>query len=239
MAEKVEWSNFGNGNRLPRKGGANGDTPLRPLKFIKIVSGSPVRVRPLLSAVNFFKYVVPHGGGFRSAICGNPETCPIFTKHDIQPQDRYAINVIDRADGEIKILEGSFNVFGQFHEYFKHTGINPGKGQGADFVISATGEGLMKRYKCEFADRTTLTPAEREMIKTEKPYNLERIFKVTPPEEIEAKLFGEQVQKKAAAPAAPTETDLMDGFDDDASPAAAEATGSSFSDDDLSDELDI
>jgi len=225
MVDAVDWKTFGKDSKLPpmpRKDGEPGQKKLPPLKFMKVKAGSngeekTFRIRPLLGAVMFYKYVVPHNGKWRSAICEDPRVCPIFTKHDIRPQEKYAINVIDREDGEIKILEGPFSIFKEFKTYYEHTGTNPGKAKGADFVVKVTGTGKKTRYEGSFAGKTDLTEEERKTINTHGLFQLEKIFKVTPADQIEEKLFGEtEEEEKKEESKAPTEEQVMSQFDEGA-----------------------
>jgi len=237
MSNVLEWENFGKGSKLPPQEntssgqGSGGNKDLPPLKWMRLEGGNTYNIRPLGGPVVFYKYVVPHNGEYHSAICEDPRTCPVFLKHQIRPQEKYAINVIDRSDGEIKILEGPFSIFKELKTFWDHTNVNPGKANGADFKIDVTGEGKKKRYACEYTGRTTLTEEERSLIKSKGLFKLEKIYKVTPSDKIEEKLFGASTDAKSEPKqTAVAEDDLLDDLGTDSPVESAS--------DDL-DELDI
>ena len=186
MSGAIDWEEIGKNSK--KKFDENGD---KKVEFLRLESGHSYKVRPLGSPVIFHKYILQHGGQWRWAICEDPDTCPVKQKHNVEPRERYAVNVLDRADGKIKIMEGPVTVFKVFRTYLEGTGNSPGGPQGADFTIKVVGSGLKTRYENSLDKRTPFTDEEKSYIKGEGLYKLDRIFKSTPAEEIEEKLFGE------------------------------------------------
>ena len=239
MPEKVGWGEVGEKSKLPKseQPGANntgGKNSLPPLKYIKFEAGGVYNIRPLQSPIVFYKYFLKRDGKYFSAICEDPSTCPIFIHHKLIPQEKYAINVIDREDGELKILEGSVSIFGRFRDCYDGSGINPGGKVGYDFQITATGDGLERRYKCKKMAKTVISQAEATMLKEHKLFQLEKIYKVTPSDQIEEKLFG--MNEKIVEPSSNKidEDDLMDELGD-----SDDLDGAVVSSDDDDNELDI
>ena len=185
MSNVVDWAEIGDNPKGGALSGAQGQ-----ISFLRLQSGNTYKIRLLGSPVKFYKYVIQHDGSWRSAICEDPSTCIIRQEHGEDPRERYAVNVIDRTDGEIKIMEGPLTVFKTFRTFFEGTGSAPGGAQGGDFEIVVTGSGLGTRYKVTFSKKTPFTDEEKTYIKEKGLYELERIFKSTPPDEIEATLYG-------------------------------------------------
>lgn len=184
MSGAVKWNDIGKNSKM----GSDGEG--KQIEFLRLSGGNAYRVRPLGSPVVFFKYVIQHEGEWRWAICEDPDTCPARKKHNVEPRERYAINILDRADGKIKVMEGPVTVFKSFRTYFENTNNSPGGPDGADFIINVKGSGLKTRYDVNADKRTPFTDAEKEYIRNEGLYKLDRIFKATPEDEIEDVLFG-------------------------------------------------
>ena len=180
MSNVINWEEIGKGSKT-QGGGKQGD-----IQFLRLQSGNTYVVRPLGSPVIFHKYLVQHDGEWRSAICEDPENCPVRQKHNTEPRERYAVNVIDRADGEIKVMEGPVTVFKVFRTYFEGTANRPGGAQGADFKIVITGSGLKTRYDTQCVKRTPFTDEEKKKLQAEGLYKLDRIYKATSSEEIDS-----------------------------------------------------
>ena len=82
-------------------------------------------------------------------------------------------------------------------DYKKMTGNNPGGIEsGADFKLFVSGK-KGSYYQTDMDQKVALTSEEKEMVRTEGLYELDRIFKPTPNENLEDKLYG-------AAPVKPT-----------------------------------
>ena len=105
---------------------------------------------------------------------------PLHVSHNVQFQAKYAINVIDREDNQLKILEGGISIFEAFRSYHEMTERNPGGKNSADFRLEVTGQKGKDYYKVNKHQSTTLTDEEVEFLKKEGLYNLEEIYEETP-----------------------------------------------------------
>lgn len=204
MAQKMEWGKFGPPKTFNKPASNGNNPPRRPLQFIQLGSravGKTYNFRVLGNYVQYYKYVVQgQDGKWRSAITEDPDNCPIVAKHGIRPKETYAVNVLDRADGQIKILEGPRSIFEVFANYHKMTEKNPGGPNGADFSVQVTGQKGKDYYRTDMVKRTPFAAKEAELLKNEGLYKLERIFKATPPDKIESVLYGNSVPAVAAKP---------------------------------------
>jgi hypothetical protein len=104
------------------------------------------------------------------------------------PSRRFAVNVIDRADNKLKVLEKGVTVFKTFADYKSATGKDPaGIKEGSDFVITVSipkGNKLNTEYSVISIKETPLTKEEIEMIKAQKLWPLTQIYKSTPAEKM-------------------------------------------------------
>ncbi len=117
--------------------------------------------------------------------------------------------MIDRADGEVKVLEAPAGVFRDFRNFYNANGIDPGGNDGVDFMIEVKGEGLMTRYVVSYKVKPApFTADEKKKITfaRENGYVLDEIFKATPVDKIESVLFGEGAGESKAASTQPTHT---------------------------------
>ncbi|MFW6129643.1 MAG: hypothetical protein ACOC56_00575, partial [Atribacterota bacterium] len=130
---------------------------------------------------------------WRSAVCGDINTCPVANKHNIVPKERWIINGIDRRSNTIKIFESSPFIFKQFKVFYDKTGKNPGGTEGANFEIEAANKKGMKIYKITFTGLHILTEDDMELIKSIGLYDLKKFYAPTDPESIEKVLFGSAI----------------------------------------------
>jgi len=172
--------------------------------FLKLTSGSTYRIRPIYYPTGFFKYFYKNKEGkLRTAICMDPDTCPVRARHpELQkPSERFVVYVIDRADDKLKIIEGGKPLFRPLGSHFEATGANPGGTKdGSDWMIKVSGGGIKTRYDTTFLDKTPLTKDEQDMIRNaicgDIKNSLSELFKPDTPEQIERKLFGEFTGKE-------------------------------------------
>jgi len=223
MAENCSWDS------IPSSGSGEMSD------FLRLQSGNSYKIRPLLDPVKFFKYFHKNAGKLKTAICGKPDACTVKDKHPElkKPSLRYAAYVIDRADGKVKILEAPQTVFRPIGASLEMTGKNPGGvGDGSDWYIKVTGQGLNTKYDVGFIEHSPLSAEEKALVKdTLKDDNgefdkekLNKLYKVDTPAEIEEKLFGDGLgdsgepatvnpQATQAAQAAPTAAAAQGGGD--------------------------
>ena len=210
MSKLIGWGDVDNGP----KGKKGGGTDSKYLKLSGSIQGTSFRIRPVGDPCAFYAYYVASPDDpkrFNRAITEDPQNCVIAQKYNIEAKLRYATNVIDRADGKLKIMEAPASVFEAIKMWAKAAGQEPGGKGGADFEITvkipANGDKNRTEYKTTPIIQTPWTDEDREavkMVNDGKLWDLEKEFASTPQAEIEAKLFG---PKKTAAtgnaPAAP------------------------------------
>ena len=179
-------------------------------EFLRLKSGTTAVVRLYHKPKPLYRYYNPANN--KSAITDDPENCPVTVKgykdkegKPLRPKLRYAINVIDRADGLVKIMEAPRTVFLEFKKFNDNIGIDPGGPEACDFVISVKGSGLTTEYEVTYklANKKPFTAEEKALLK-ENRYDLDEQFKPTPPDKIEAQLglLDAIVAEEPEAPAA-------------------------------------
>ncbi len=130
------------------------------------------------------------------------------------PQQRFAINVIDRTDGKLKILEKPWSVFEHFANYksvFKKDpaavkGVQGATEDGPDFLVKVTipngddgkPDPLKTTYSVIHLADAPLTPEEKQMIKTQKLWPLREIYKSTPADKMKELWDALPAEKKVA-----------------------------------------
>jgi len=108
-------------------------------------------------------------------------------KAGFYPSKRFAINVIDRSDGLLKILEKGSQVFEVFANYKSLFDKNPAGKDGPDFNIRVKIPGGDKRstsYTVTHLDAAPFTEEEKTMIR-ENLFDLPKIYKSSPLEDIQ------------------------------------------------------
>lgn len=175
MAEATSWAQVAQAESARR---SNGD-----IVNLKLVSGNEYTVRFVGDPVRFFKYFVSG----KSAVSEfGDASCIIFRKYNVEPSTRYAVNVIDRSDNKLKILEIPPSVLKPVIAWWKRRDKEPGGENGCDFSIAITGQKKNTRYEVLPLDITPFTAEEKTL--TEKAYDLKKLYKATPQDQIEAKL---------------------------------------------------
>jgi len=192
-------------------------------KFLRLKTGNTFKVRPLLLPVHFWKFFHERNGKKRNAVVSEEIIEQMMATHPElkKPANRYAIYIIDRSDGQVKIMEGPQTVFREFRNRFEATGEKPGGGaDGGDWQIKITGAGLNTSYSTIFINQTPLTDDEKEKIKEElggDKEKLQKIFKFCTIEEAEAKLFSDEVEltDNVESPVGGNESNDNSGSDND------------------------
>ncbi len=198
MAQKVDWESMG----------GQGDKTNGKTAFIRFKAGEDYNLRLVGHAVEFYKFYIDTGVKPTSVIVDpgkHEEASKILSEHagkEIPPQHRYAVNVLDRLDGQIKILEGGWSIFKMFANWSKINGSHPGGKGGAEWNISAKGNGLNREYTTMPGQCTPFTAEEIDRIQVKKElYSLNDIFKSCALEDLIGKAFGEEAATTASAPA--------------------------------------
>lgn len=137
---------------------------------------------------------------------------PLHLNHNVQFQAKYAINVIDREDNQLKILEGGISIFEAFRSYHEMTEKNPGGKSSADFRLEVTGQKGKDYYKVKKHQSTTLTDEEVAFLQKEGLYNLEEIYDQTPEDLWKkwiAQMDGSEVEEAKEAPESEKEDEVV------------------------------
>ncbi len=162
------------------------------VKYLRPVLGKQYQLRPLGDLFSFKKYFFEYGGKWRSAICGNEQTCPVANKHNARPALKYAINVIDRTDGELKVFQSTPLTFVALQQFYKNYNKFPGKTHGAQFLLQTQGKQKISKYKLSLIGPHTLSTKDMQMIKNRGGiYPIQDLYKPTDPEKIQEILFGD------------------------------------------------
>lgn len=214
--------------------GGNGQKQLKYVTLGKKAIGKEYILRPIKNPVGFYKAVIqtPDGRWNNVVVEMDEEggdtiarNHPLVVNHNVPFNARYAVNVIDREDGELKILEGGVSIFEEFSKYKQITEESPGGRSGADFKLEVTGKKGKDYYKIKMHKKTQLSEDEILSLKEEGLFELGNLYKPTAEEkwkELVAKLDTEGNSSVASAP----------------KPVAVAATSSLASDgDDLGDDL--
>lgn len=172
-------------------------------KFLKLEGGKSYTIRPVHLPVEFYKFFHKHNGQVRTSVCDRATSESVHARYpEVQASLKYAINVIDRSDGKLKILEGPPTIFEELRKFFDMTGDAPGSASGGDFQISViipdNNDRRRTRYTVKFVGkRTPFTEEEIAMIESVvKDFKLTDIYKSSPEEEVIDRLFSDTPKRK-------------------------------------------
>ena len=199
MATEVDWNNVGGKSG----GGSGGKT-----RFIRFEDGKTVEVRPVGKAVEFYKFFVQETQ--RSVVVDlndGTKAAEMLTEHtgkEFKPSHRYAMNVIDREDGLVKVLDGGRSIYKYFGAWAKRTKSHPGGQNGGNWTIEAEGKGLKREYTTTFLGPAPISDEERASIKANGDlYTLEDVFKATPLDQLIDRAFGTAATQEPAPATTP------------------------------------
>lgn len=190
-------------------------------KFIKLQPGdNRVRVvaKPVVVDIHWEKGV---DGSTKKVVCPGPG-CPIC-KAGHTPQLRYQVLVIDRADGEVKVLEGGPRIFGAIRDY----AMDPDYGDPTkyDLKIKKEGQGRETKYTVMAAPKQTeLSAAEVDAVN-----GASSLLELNKPKSID------EILTMGLEVLAGSVSDLDDDFGGSTSTTDSGSTDAGFSDDDWND----
>jgi len=195
MSFEIDWEHLPSTQKKTQKGGESKE--FRPLNFINFGKDTTHIVRPIGKARGCWRFwcAAKRKYVYAKVILDNKGNIVESNVDELkeilgtEPQQRFAINVIDRSDNEIKILEAPATLLADFGSVTKATGHNPGSAQGGNWKIDSAGDGKKRRYSCNYLGPVPFTDAEKLRIKNPDPlknewYLLEEIFKPTPIERV-------------------------------------------------------
>src|SRR5438270_187190 len=111
---------------------------------------------------------------------------------------RYAANILDRDEPisahRLKTVELNPRVLRTVAAWARATKIDPGGIGGCDFAVEAQGRGAQRRYVVSTLGATPFSDEEKQYIKVNM-YDLLKLYRPVPPDEIEHRLFGERRAK--------------------------------------------
>ncbi len=189
MASEVDWNSLG-GTDQQQRGRIN---------YIRFESGKMYSIRPVGKAVEFYKFFVQSDVGRRS-LCVDIEQVEKAAEmlsekqgKEIKPQHRYAMNVIDREDSTIKILEGGPMIFKFFANWAKGNNTHPGGMEGGNWQIQVQGDGLARKYVTGYLGPAPFSEDELNRIKKKgELYSLSEIYKGIELDNLIERAFGER-----------------------------------------------
>lgn len=189
MASEIDWNSLGG-----MKEGGN----RRKTNFLKFESGKMYTIRPVGKAYQFYKFFHRTPDGPRSVcveIDDVNKASAILSEHfgtEIKPQHRFAVNVIDREDNLIKIMECGMTVFKPFAVWSKGNNTHIGGKGAGDWIVQVEGDGLNRKYACSYLRPSPLSDDEIKRLKEGgEMYNIREIYKGTPVSDILAKMTGQ------------------------------------------------
>lgn len=189
MASIVDWNTLG---------GDEGQGGSRGSKYLRFEAGKMYTVRPVGRAFEFFKFFVKPTN--KSVVVETEDVdsaAALLTEEfgmEFKPQHRYAINIIDREDNKIKIMEGGQMIFKQFALWAKGNNTHPGGMGGGDWLIQATGEGLNRKYNAQCIRPAPLSDEEMHRVRDSgEVYDLETLYAGLPLNKVVARAKGENI----------------------------------------------
>jgi len=188
MATEIDWNSVG------------GKESKSKVKFVKFSNGKTIMFRPIGKGVEFVKFFVKTPGGARSVcvdIGDGDKAAEMLSEHTGQEYaatPRYAMNVIDRDDKQIKILEGGSSIFKHFRNWVMANKVQVGSRAGGDWAITAEGDMKARRYATTFTKNVPITEQEEEQFKAlkENGWSLDEVYKSVPLSELIETVFGEK-----------------------------------------------
>lgn len=189
MASIVDWNTLGGEENKGK--GSGGKT-----KFLRFESGKMYTVRPVGRAFEFFKFFIKATN--RSVVVETEDVdaaAALLSEEfgqEFKPQHRYAINIIDREDNAIKIMEGGQQIFKQFALWAKGNQTHPGGMGGGDWLIQVDGDGLNRKYNAQCIRPAPLSDEEEDRVKNSgEVYDLETFYAGIPLNQVVARAKGE------------------------------------------------
>ena len=157
-------------------------------KYLRLTGGQQYRIRIVSSPYRFFKIFRRIGGRVLTAITDTKTG--VNLPDGTIPTERYALYILDRADGKIKLLEAPLSIVRSIANHAEVTGCNPtDPDHGSDYVIKVDGTGMNTRYSVTPLMETPLTDADKNAVKITSEDPLHILYKGHTPEQIQERLL--------------------------------------------------
>ena len=186
MSEETVNAKNGNWDEDFKKEEKQAENQYKKIPFMTFPKPAKYQVRLVGKYVKFLKHWQPLSDAVKYPIITHESykgQDPAW-KAGFYPQERYAIHVIDRSDGQVKILEQGKTLFNKFAAYKEVNQINPASSkEGPDFVIEVEWpNGVKTATKYNATATAKITPlTEEEVAKiTAARVVLEERYKTTP-----------------------------------------------------------
>ncbi len=183
LAAKGNWDEDFKTDENGKRPGSTQKTDQKKAVYVKWDKSGDYRIRLVGPHVKCRKHFKP----YRATVQDNEKDIDPAWLAGFIPQQRYAINVIDRTDGKLKILEKPYEVFKHFANYKSLFHKDPAGMEGPDFnvkvIIPKGDDGNPNPLKTEYAvtnlPDAPFTAEEKKMIKAEGLWPLTEIYRST------------------------------------------------------------
>lgn len=170
-----------------KEGDSGNNSPKNKIEWLKFDKPGKFKVRLIGKYVIYKKHYKPFGNGARVITHKSYKNEDPAWKAGFYPMDSFAIQVIDRSDGKLKILDKGRKLFEYFFDYGTANSINPAGPQAPNFEIKVEWpNGNKKRAKYSAVASggpAPLTDEEKQMVVANK-VSLGQIYRATPLEKI-------------------------------------------------------
>jgi hypothetical protein len=187
MTEETKNAESGSWDDVAKTSGDNNNNNDKKTEWMTFPNEGKYQIRLVGKFVEFYRHWEPFGRGTRLITHPDYKTQDPAWKAGFYPRKTYAIHVIDRADGKLKVLEKGKGIFEHFATWKADNDINPAGKEGHDFIITVewpNGNKRQARYSVNAkAKPSPLTPEELKMANDNKS-PLAEIYKTTPLEKI-------------------------------------------------------
>lgn len=213
MPKQVSFESIASRAEAAKKN-SNGGEGKSKVNYLKL--DKKVHFRPIGQVIEFYKFFVDlPGGKGRSFVVEEEDRQQAkdlilqLTGEDVKPSLRFAMNVIDRTDSQVKILEGGLTIFSVFSEWKENMEIHPGSKDGHDWFITPQGTGKQRKYTVTAGKQTPITKEEAVKLKEANgTYSLEEVFKAVSLDKISEILSGSSGSGKPKSDVVDTGSDV-------------------------------
>jgi len=153
--------------------------------FLKLNDAQEYTVRPVGTVVQFYRISVHTTDGRKRSVIvqadRKDEVAAMVSKgltRQAEIEQRYALTVIDRADGKIKVMEIGTEVFEAFLLWARAADEHPGGKGGGNWRIRVEVRRGRRRFHVDFLKRVPFADSEYEAFKeSRRNYTLAELFK--------------------------------------------------------------